>query len=124
MKGQPVQKPTPPMYSSGNNLESAKFAAANQLGMSTSFLPAPIIALTTEMYYEQAATTGWRRAPDMIVYRDHMVVADTPPEAAELERNFLPTLLRNTIARNMSTNRTEVLPRIRAVSPALAAVGG
>ena len=188
----PVQKPTPPMYSSGNNLDSAKFAAANQLGMCTSFLPAPVVALTTEAYYEQAAATGWRPDPDMIVHRNHILVADTATQAAELERNFVPTQLRNSIARNISANRTgtgiddelaewatrlqsghlafagtpdmvveqirefgertgvgvvdfifsagqtapaavrrsielfgrEVLPRIRAVSPALAAVGG
>jgi len=102
----PVQKPTPPMYSSGNNLDSARFAAANQLGMCTSFLPAPVVALTTEIYYEQAADSGWRPDPDMIVHRNHIVVADTAAEAAELERNFLPTLLRNNIARNISANRT------------------
>jgi alkanesulfonate monooxygenase SsuD/methylene tetrahydromethanopterin reductase-like flavin-dependent oxidoreductase (luciferase family) len=101
----PVQKPTPPMYSSGNNLESARFAAANRLGMCTSFLPAPAVALTTRMYYEQAAAAGWQPTADHIVHRNHLLVAETGSEAAELERNFLPAQLRNNIARNMGANR-------------------
>jgi alkanesulfonate monooxygenase SsuD/methylene tetrahydromethanopterin reductase-like flavin-dependent oxidoreductase (luciferase family) len=101
----PVQKPTPPMYSSGNNLESARFAAANRLGVCTSFLPAPAVALTTRMYREQAAAAGWQPTADQVVHRNHLVVAETAAEAAELERDFLPAQLRNSIARNMGANR-------------------
>jgi alkanesulfonate monooxygenase SsuD/methylene tetrahydromethanopterin reductase-like flavin-dependent oxidoreductase (luciferase family) len=101
----PVQKPAPPMFSSGNNLESARFAAKNHLGMCTSFLPPPVVALTTEMYYREAASAGWQPTPDQIVHRNHIVVADTADEAAELERDFLPETLRNNIARNMGANR-------------------
>jgi alkanesulfonate monooxygenase SsuD/methylene tetrahydromethanopterin reductase-like flavin-dependent oxidoreductase (luciferase family) len=101
----PVQQPTPPMFSSGNNLESARFAASNRLGMCTSFLPPAAVALTTEMYYAHAASVGWQPGPDQIVHRNHIVVADTAGEAAELERNFLPAQLRNNIARNIGANR-------------------
>jgi alkanesulfonate monooxygenase SsuD/methylene tetrahydromethanopterin reductase-like flavin-dependent oxidoreductase (luciferase family) len=101
----PVQRPTPPMFSSGNNLESAAFAAKNRLGMCTSFLPAPAVALTTAMYYEKAAEAGWQPTADQIVHRNHIVVAETAAEAGELEHNFLPALLRNNIARNISANR-------------------
>jgi alkanesulfonate monooxygenase SsuD/methylene tetrahydromethanopterin reductase-like flavin-dependent oxidoreductase (luciferase family) len=101
----PVQKPTPPLYSSGNNLDSATFAAANQLGMCTSFLPAPAVALTTRMYHEQAAAAGWQPTADHIVHRNHLLVAETADEAAELERNFLPAQTRNNIARNIGANR-------------------
>jgi alkanesulfonate monooxygenase SsuD/methylene tetrahydromethanopterin reductase-like flavin-dependent oxidoreductase (luciferase family) len=101
----PVQKPTPPMFSSGNNLDSASFAAKSQLGMCTSFLPAAAVALTTQMYYQQAAESGWQPTSDMIVHRNHVVVAESAAEAAEMERVFIPTLLRNNIARNISANR-------------------
>ena len=101
----PVQKPAPPMFSSGNNLESARFAATNRLGMCTSFLPPPAVALTTQMYYDEAASAGWQPTPDQIVHRNHIVVADTAEEAADLERNFLPEFTRNNIARNISANR-------------------
>jgi alkanesulfonate monooxygenase SsuD/methylene tetrahydromethanopterin reductase-like flavin-dependent oxidoreductase (luciferase family) len=101
----PVQQPTPPMFSSGNNLDSATFAGANRLGMCTSFLPPPAVALTTEAYNEQAASAGWQPTADQIVHRNHIVVAESAAEAAELERNFLPTLLRNNIARNIGANR-------------------
>jgi alkanesulfonate monooxygenase SsuD/methylene tetrahydromethanopterin reductase-like flavin-dependent oxidoreductase (luciferase family) len=101
----PVQKPAPPMYSSGNNLDSAKFAAANHLGVCTSFLPPPVVGMTTDMYYEQAAIAGWQPTAEHIVHRNHCLVADTLAEADELERNFLPELLRNNIARNMAANR-------------------
>jgi alkanesulfonate monooxygenase SsuD/methylene tetrahydromethanopterin reductase-like flavin-dependent oxidoreductase (luciferase family) len=101
----PVQKPAPPMYSSGNNLESATFAASNRLGMCTSFLPAQAVALTTRMYHEAAASVGWQPTSDQIVHRNHIIVADTAEVAAELERDFLPEGLRNNIARNMSANR-------------------
>jgi alkanesulfonate monooxygenase SsuD/methylene tetrahydromethanopterin reductase-like flavin-dependent oxidoreductase (luciferase family) len=101
----PVQQPTPPMFSSGNNLDSARFAGANRLGMCTSFLPPPAVALTTQAYYKEAEAAGWQPTADQIVHRNHIVVAESAAEASELEHNFLPTLLRNNIARNIAANR-------------------
>src|SRR5216683_1080258 len=100
-----VQQPFPPMYYSGNNLESARFAGAQRLGMCTSFLPPPVVAETVAAYRAEAATTGWEPTLDQIVHRNHIVVAETAAQAAELEANFLPALLKKNIAANMKANR-------------------
>jgi alkanesulfonate monooxygenase SsuD/methylene tetrahydromethanopterin reductase-like flavin-dependent oxidoreductase (luciferase family) len=102
-----VQQPFPPMFYSGNSMDSARFAGAQQLGMCTSFLPPPVVAQTVATYKEEAASSGagWRPAPDQIVHRNHIVVAETASEAAELEANFLPTPNRKSISANMRANR-------------------
>jgi alkanesulfonate monooxygenase SsuD/methylene tetrahydromethanopterin reductase-like flavin-dependent oxidoreductase (luciferase family) len=101
----PVQRPFPPMYYSGNSLDSARFAGAQRLGMCTSFLPLHIVAQTVAVYRAEASAAGWEPAPDQIVHRNHIVVADTPEEAARLEANFLPLPVRKNIALNMQANR-------------------
>jgi len=101
----PVQQPLPPMYSSGNNLESARFAGAQRLGMCTSFLPPPAVAQTVNVYREEAAASGWEPTPDQMVHRNHILVAETAREAAQLESSFLPGLLRQNISKNMRANR-------------------
>jgi alkanesulfonate monooxygenase SsuD/methylene tetrahydromethanopterin reductase-like flavin-dependent oxidoreductase (luciferase family) len=101
----PVQRPFPPMYYSGNSLDSARFAGAQRLGMGTSFLPPPVVAQTVAVYRAEAAAAGWEPTPDQIVHRNHIVVAETAAEAAELEANFLPPPIKANIARNMQANR-------------------
>jgi len=72
------------------------------------------------VHYEGNSAHQHQPTPEQIVRRNHIVVAETAAEAAELERNFVPELLRNNIARNISANRIgtgidsrQVLPRIR-----------
>jgi alkanesulfonate monooxygenase SsuD/methylene tetrahydromethanopterin reductase-like flavin-dependent oxidoreductase (luciferase family) len=100
-----VQQPFPPMYYSGNNLESARFAGAQRLGMCTSFLPPPVVAETVAAYLAEAAATGWEPTLDQIVHRNHIVVAETATEAAAIEANFLAVHRRKTLADNMKANR-------------------
>jgi alkanesulfonate monooxygenase SsuD/methylene tetrahydromethanopterin reductase-like flavin-dependent oxidoreductase (luciferase family) len=62
----PVQQPHPPLYYSGNSLESTSFAAARRLGLSVSFYPAHVTAQMTGHYQQ-----GWwsaKRALDEACY--------------------------------------------------------
>jgi alkanesulfonate monooxygenase SsuD/methylene tetrahydromethanopterin reductase-like flavin-dependent oxidoreductase (luciferase family) len=100
-----VQQPFPPMYYSGNNLESAKYAGAHRLGMCTSFLPPPVVAETVAAYLTEAARMGWQPTLDQVVHRNHIVVAETAAEAAAMEANFMPAHRRKVMANNMKANR-------------------
>jgi alkanesulfonate monooxygenase SsuD/methylene tetrahydromethanopterin reductase-like flavin-dependent oxidoreductase (luciferase family) len=90
----PIQRPFPPMYSSGNSIASAVFAAKAHLGVCLSFHRPQVVASTVAAYREQAAQAGWEPAPEQIVYRGFGLVADTEERAAELEAVFLPPPLR------------------------------
>jgi alkanesulfonate monooxygenase SsuD/methylene tetrahydromethanopterin reductase-like flavin-dependent oxidoreductase (luciferase family) len=100
-----VQQPFPPMYYSGNNLESARYAGAQHLGMCTSFLPPPVVAETVAAYRAEAGAAGWQPTLDQIVHRNHIVVAETAADAAALEANFMPAHRRKVMANNMKANR-------------------
>lgn len=90
----PVQRPFPPMYFSGNSQNSAVFAGAHRLGLCLSFHRPEVVAQTVALYRAEAARAGWEPAPDQIVYRGFIVVADTAEEAEALEAGFLPPPLR------------------------------
>jgi alkanesulfonate monooxygenase SsuD/methylene tetrahydromethanopterin reductase-like flavin-dependent oxidoreductase (luciferase family) len=100
-----VQRPFPPMFYSGNSVDSAKFAGAHRLGMCISFLNATTVAETVAVYRAEAAQAGWEPSEDQIVYRGFVIVADTAEEAARLEAGFLPAATRQNIARNVTANR-------------------
>jgi alkanesulfonate monooxygenase SsuD/methylene tetrahydromethanopterin reductase-like flavin-dependent oxidoreductase (luciferase family) len=87
---QPVQRPFPPMYYSGNSPDSAIFAAQNKLGLCFSFHTPDVVARTAASYRAEAAKTGWAPTQDQIVYRSFIVLTETPEEAARLESSFLP----------------------------------
>jgi alkanesulfonate monooxygenase SsuD/methylene tetrahydromethanopterin reductase-like flavin-dependent oxidoreductase (luciferase family) len=101
----PVQRPFPPMFYSGNSIDSAKFAGAHRLGMCISFLNAATVAETIAVYRAEAARAGWEPSADQIVYRGFVILADTAEEAARLEAGFLPAATRQNIARNVTANR-------------------
>jgi alkanesulfonate monooxygenase SsuD/methylene tetrahydromethanopterin reductase-like flavin-dependent oxidoreductase (luciferase family) len=90
----PLQQPFPPMYFSGNSLNSALFAAQEHLGMCMSFHRPEVVADTVAAYRAEARQAGWEPTPDHIVYRGFALVADTDERAAELEAEFLPPPLR------------------------------
>ena len=100
-----IQQPFPPMYYSGNNLESARYAGVQRLGMCTSFLPPPVVAETVAAFLAEAAAAGWQPTLDQIVHRNHIVVAETAAEAATLEAHFMPAHRRKVMANNMKANR-------------------
>jgi alkanesulfonate monooxygenase SsuD/methylene tetrahydromethanopterin reductase-like flavin-dependent oxidoreductase (luciferase family) len=56
-------------------------------------------------YRKEADAAGWKPTPDQMVHRNHIVVAETAREAAELEASFLPAINRKSIAANMRANR-------------------
>ncbi|MBV9547690.1 MAG: LLM class flavin-dependent oxidoreductase [Chloroflexi bacterium] len=85
-----LQQPFPPMYFSGNSLNSAAFAAEEKLGLCISFHRPEVVAHNVKEYCKQAASAGWRPSADQIVYRNYCVVADTDDEARELANRFVP----------------------------------
>jgi alkanesulfonate monooxygenase SsuD/methylene tetrahydromethanopterin reductase-like flavin-dependent oxidoreductase (luciferase family) len=90
----PLQQPCPPLYFSGNSLNSALFAARERLGVCLSFHRPEVVADTVARYRAAAASSGWEPTADHIVYRGLVVVADTAQRAAELEAAFLPPRVR------------------------------
>jgi alkanesulfonate monooxygenase SsuD/methylene tetrahydromethanopterin reductase-like flavin-dependent oxidoreductase (luciferase family) len=84
----------PPMYFSGNSLNSAEFAARERLGLCMSFHRPESVATIVARYREEARRCGWDPTPDQIVYRGFGLVADTDARAAELEATFLPPHMR------------------------------
>jgi alkanesulfonate monooxygenase SsuD/methylene tetrahydromethanopterin reductase-like flavin-dependent oxidoreductase (luciferase family) len=86
----PLQQPLPPMYFSGNSLNSAEFAARERLGLCMSFHRPEAVAGIVAHYRAEAQRSGWQPTPDQIVYRGFGLVADTDARAAELEATFLP----------------------------------
>jgi alkanesulfonate monooxygenase SsuD/methylene tetrahydromethanopterin reductase-like flavin-dependent oxidoreductase (luciferase family) len=88
------------MYYSGNSSDSAMFAAANRLGVCFSFHPTETVAAKVAQYREAAARAGWQPAPEQILYRGFIVVAETEAEAARLEQSFVPPRMAESIAAN------------------------
>jgi len=122
---QPVQRPFPPMYFSGNSQDSAMFAARNRLGVCFSFHSPETVAATVAAYKDEAAKAGWVPTSEHILYRGFIVVADSDAEVAQLEQTFVPARMAESIARNkryqMTGNgaTTQALPEdwARQVAP-------
>jgi alkanesulfonate monooxygenase SsuD/methylene tetrahydromethanopterin reductase-like flavin-dependent oxidoreductase (luciferase family) len=89
-----IQRPHPPMYFSGNSMNSAVFAGRDHLGLCLSFHQPSVVADTVAKYRSEAAHAGWEPTADDIVYRGFAVVADSDEKAAEIESTFLPAPLR------------------------------
>ena len=89
-----LQRPHPPMYFSGNSMNSALFAAREHLGVCLSFHQPGVVADTVARYRAEAAAAGWNPTEDQIVYRGFVVVADTDEKAADMESIFVPAPLR------------------------------
>jgi alkanesulfonate monooxygenase SsuD/methylene tetrahydromethanopterin reductase-like flavin-dependent oxidoreductase (luciferase family) len=84
----PIQRPHPPVFYSGNSIESATFAAANHFGLGMSYYPPHLVAQLANHYLQECAKVGWRPRPDQIIYRTFMGVAETDEEAAGLRSRF------------------------------------
>jgi alkanesulfonate monooxygenase SsuD/methylene tetrahydromethanopterin reductase-like flavin-dependent oxidoreductase (luciferase family) len=80
----PLQQPHPPTYALGTSRESCEFAARHHLGCGVSYGPFDVMARATRYYREQCACHGWEPAPEQIVYRANMLLADTDEEAHAL----------------------------------------
>jgi alkanesulfonate monooxygenase SsuD/methylene tetrahydromethanopterin reductase-like flavin-dependent oxidoreductase (luciferase family) len=86
----PLQQPLPPLYFSGNSLNSAEFAARERLGLCISFHRPEAVADIVAHYRAEARRCGWEPTLDQIVYRGFGLVADTDARASQLEATFLP----------------------------------
>ena len=84
----PIQRPHPPMYYSGNSLESATFAAAHHLGLGVSFYPPPLVAQLMGYYKQECAKHGWEPSPDQLLYRCFAAVGEDDKEAAALQAKY------------------------------------
>ena len=82
----PLQQPHPPTYALGTSREACEFAARNHLGCGVSFAPFEVVGKATRYYREQCARHGWQPAPEQIIYRANMLLADTDEEAQALLR--------------------------------------
>jgi alkanesulfonate monooxygenase SsuD/methylene tetrahydromethanopterin reductase-like flavin-dependent oxidoreductase (luciferase family) len=129
----PLQQPHPPTFALGTSRESLEFAARHRLGCGVSYGPFDVMARATRYYREQCARHGWTPAPEQIVYRANMLLADTDEEAeAALRRqaNHAPFSMRPGVrdavltldARNIAGEaraavRSEALPTTFLGSP-------
>jgi alkanesulfonate monooxygenase SsuD/methylene tetrahydromethanopterin reductase-like flavin-dependent oxidoreductase (luciferase family) len=77
----PLQQPHPPTYALGTSRESLDFAARHRLGCGVSYGPFEVMGKATRYYREQCARHGWEPAPEQILYRANMLLAETDGEA-------------------------------------------
>ncbi|HEU5229726.1 MAG TPA: LLM class flavin-dependent oxidoreductase [Ktedonobacteraceae bacterium] len=79
-----IQRPHPPLYSTGNSFESASFAASQKHGLALSFAPPSYVAQIIPHYRAEATRHGWEPQADQIIFRGNLIVTDTDEEAQQL----------------------------------------
>lgn len=79
----PLQKPHPPVYMSASSPESGEYAARNRIGAGFAVTTLPLAREASKRYREIANECGWDPAPDDIIYRVGIQVAETDEEAME-----------------------------------------
>jgi len=84
----PTQRPHPPIFSSGNSLESATFAARQRHGLAISFRPPAGVAEAVAHYKAECARQGWQPSLDQLLYRGFIAVSETDAEAEEMRARF------------------------------------
>ena len=91
-----IQRPHPPLYSTGNSFDSATFAASHGHGLGISFVPLSYIAQVIPHYKAVATRHGWEPREDQIVFRGNVIATDTDEEAQQLAAQLatLPHLKR------------------------------
>ena len=91
-----IQRPHPPLYSTGNSFESASFAASQGHGLALSFAPLSYVAQVIPHYRAEAAKHGWEPREDQIIFRGNLIATDTDEEAQQLAAQLatLPHLKR------------------------------
>jgi alkanesulfonate monooxygenase SsuD/methylene tetrahydromethanopterin reductase-like flavin-dependent oxidoreductase (luciferase family) len=78
----PSSVPRPPTYALGTSREAADFAARNHIGLGVSYGPFDVMGKATGYYRDQCARHGWAPAPDQIIFRANIMLAETD-EAAQ-----------------------------------------
>jgi alkanesulfonate monooxygenase SsuD/methylene tetrahydromethanopterin reductase-like flavin-dependent oxidoreductase (luciferase family) len=80
----PVQQPHPPAYALGSSRESCEFAARHRLGLGLSYAPFEVVSKASRYYRETCRQHGWQPAPEQIIYRANILLAETDEKAEEL----------------------------------------
>lgn len=81
------QRPHPPIYTSGNSPESVRYAAARGYKLAISFYPVHLVAQLVQSYRDACAELGVSATSD-VLYRSHVVVAETDREAQALVEKY------------------------------------
>ncbi|HTV88102.1 MAG TPA: LLM class flavin-dependent oxidoreductase [Stellaceae bacterium] len=76
------QQPHPPTYVLGTSRESCEFAARHRLGLGLSYAPFPVIARAAQFYRDACAREGWQPAPEQLIYRANILLAESDEKAA------------------------------------------
>jgi alkanesulfonate monooxygenase SsuD/methylene tetrahydromethanopterin reductase-like flavin-dependent oxidoreductase (luciferase family) len=79
----PVQQPHPPVYMSGSSPESGEFAARNRIKLGFAVTTLDLATKASRHYRSIANDAGWDPAPDDIIYRVGIQVAETDTQARE-----------------------------------------
>jgi alkanesulfonate monooxygenase SsuD/methylene tetrahydromethanopterin reductase-like flavin-dependent oxidoreductase (luciferase family) len=83
---QPYQEPYPPTYVLGYHHESIETAAKNRLGIGVSFHLPEVFLPAIDHYKARCAHYGWQPAPEHIIYRGRVHIAETDEQAeAEMD---------------------------------------
>ncbi len=80
----PVRRPRPPTYALGGSRESCELAARHHLGLGVAYGPFEAIGKAVRYYREQCAQYGWEPAPEQIIYRANILIAETDSEVRDL----------------------------------------
>lgn len=80
----PVQQPHPPTYALGASRESCELAARHRLGLGVAYAPFEVAGSAIRYYREQCAQFGWQPAPEQIVYRANILIAESDAKARDL----------------------------------------
>ncbi|MGE3542006.1 MAG: LLM class flavin-dependent oxidoreductase, partial [Candidatus Tectimicrobiota bacterium] len=79
----PVQQPLPPVLVATRSDDAIQYAAAHRLGLAVSYETVEQMAQVTDKYYQCCQEAGWQPAPEQIVYRGSLVLAETDRLAAQ-----------------------------------------
>jgi alkanesulfonate monooxygenase SsuD/methylene tetrahydromethanopterin reductase-like flavin-dependent oxidoreductase (luciferase family) len=80
----PLQRPHPPTYALGGSRESCELAARHHLGLGVAYGPFEVMGKAIRYYREQCAQYGWQPAPEQIIYRANILLAETDGEVRDL----------------------------------------
>ena len=80
----PLQEPHPPVFFSGNSMESIEFAAKERLNLAIGFAPAAQVAKHVAHYRECAAAHGWTPTNDNVLYRCRALVSPDDEQAQQI----------------------------------------
>jgi alkanesulfonate monooxygenase SsuD/methylene tetrahydromethanopterin reductase-like flavin-dependent oxidoreductase (luciferase family) len=80
----PVQRPFPPAIVATRSDDAVQYAAANQLGLGIAYSRVEDAARVIDKYNRWCQEAGWQPAPDQIVYRGSIFLAETDRQAEKL----------------------------------------